>query len=109
MAIFNMVQGKVPMTYRGTKTKLLAHFDNAANLAETAIYMNSGGAAILCMDTIAMFRASIVCSGSYCSCARAVPTGNIPHNSTTASSDTTNLLLFFPIGGTILILIIVKR
>lgn len=45
MAIFNMVQGKVPMTYRGTKTKLLAHFDNAANLAETAVYMNSGGAA----------------------------------------------------------------
>ena len=45
MAIFNMVQGKVPMTYRGTKTKLLAHFDNAANFAETAVYMNSGGAA----------------------------------------------------------------
>ena len=45
MAIFNMAQGKVPMTYRGTKTKLLAHFDNAANLAETAVYMNSGGAA----------------------------------------------------------------
>ena len=44
MAIFNMVQGKVPMTYRGVKTKLLAHFDNAANLAETAVYMNSGGA-----------------------------------------------------------------
>lgn len=45
MAIFNMVQGKVPMTYRGTKTKLLAHFDNTANFAETAVYMNSGGAA----------------------------------------------------------------
>ena len=33
------------MTYRGTKTKLLAHFDNTANLAKTAVYMNSGGAA----------------------------------------------------------------
>lgn len=28
MAIFNMVQGKVPMTYRGTKTIALFHFDD---------------------------------------------------------------------------------
>lgn len=28
MAIFNMVQGKVPMTYRGTKTIALFHFEN---------------------------------------------------------------------------------
>lgn len=30
MAIFNMVQGKVPMTYRGTKTIALFHFENNA-------------------------------------------------------------------------------